>query len=112
MPQEPSLACPRPTPLSSPRCGQWHSLWSRRGGPPDFFVGQEVNGTFSRDGDGDHDGYVIAFVREPVSRLISAWKDKMACGLYLPTGLEGEGDGGYSESASLFKRKENMYAAA
>ena len=57
---------------------------------------------------GTHDGYAIAFVREPVSRLISAWKDKMACGLYIPAGQEGKGDGGYFEAANVQKRKENI----
>ena len=88
----------------------WHSLWSRRGGPPDFFGDKDGGYATQKDGGNATQGYVIAFVREPVSRLISAWKDKMACGLYLPSNLKGEGDGGYTESASLYKRKENMYA--
>jgi hypothetical protein len=81
----------------------WHSLWSARGGPPDFFVSGE---NFTEPG--THDGWAIAFVREPVSRLISAWKDKMACGLYIPAGQEGKGDGGYFEAANVQKRKENI----
>jgi hypothetical protein len=86
----------------------WHSLWSRRGGPPDFFGDKDGGYATQKDGGNATQGYVIAFVREPVSRLISAWKDKMACGLYLPSYLKGEGDGGYTESASLYKRKENI----
>jgi len=34
------------------------------------------NGTFH-----DPTAYKLAFVREPVSRLVSAWKDKLSCGI-------------------------------
>ena len=58
---------------------QWKNTFNEEGPPEDFFVSGE-DGT----GPGTHDGYAIAFVREPVSRLISAWKDKLACGLWVP----------------------------
>ena len=43
--------------------------WAKDGAPSNFFE-SPPEGALS-----------VAFVREPVSRLISAWKDKLACGL-------------------------------
>jgi hypothetical protein len=86
---------------------QWHGLFAKEGGPPDFFV-SGVNGSER----GAHDGYAIAFVREPVSRLISAWKDKFSCGLWVPK--EGDagvkhGDGGWFEASDgATRRRSNI----
>jgi hypothetical protein len=80
----------------------WGGVWARRGGPVDFFEHGKSNKTA-------HDGYAIAFVREPVSRLVSAWKDKFSCGLFVPRNEEGKGDGGWFEAAPEDRRKYNVH---
>jgi len=66
--------------------------------PKDFFV----SGKYFNES-GSHDGYAIAFVREPVSRLISAWKDKLSCGLYLTD----QSNGVYVPAADEYTRKQH-----
>jgi hypothetical protein len=78
----------------------WKGLWDKKGAPWDFFAAG-IDGNES----GTHDGHAIAFVREPVSRLVSAWKDKFSCGLWVPQGKEGKGDGGWFEASDGHSRR-------
>ena len=123
--------------LAPPR-HQWKGLWHAP--PPHFFTTHRKNGT--------HNGYAIAFVREPVShssklimqgtqspacviatsrlaraclrtaatgpisictcwahrRLISAWKDKLACGMYIPDQRPWGTEGGLRQTSSEARR--------
>ena len=80
---------------------EWQNTFAKEA-PKNFFVSKPSDSNPS--GKGEHDGYSIAFVREPVSRLISAWKDKMSCGLFIPTG-NGEA---YFEAADERSRREHI----
>ena len=53
-------------------------MWA--GPPPDLFSAANQSEPY----------YAVAFVREPISRLISAWKDKLACGMYIPDDRQGQ----------------------
>jgi hypothetical protein len=91
------------------RSPHWKHLWASHGGPADFFV-SGIDGNES----GTHNGHAMAFVREPVSRLISAWKDKFSCGLWVPQEMKvnkkGEpvkGDGGWFEASDGHTRRSS-----
>jgi len=73
--------------------------------PDDFFIKGHYGNETAK-----HDGYAIAFVREPVSRLISAWKDKMSCGLWVPWSVapgDGPGDKWFHATGERV-RKDNI----
>jgi hypothetical protein len=90
---------------------EWHNFFAQDGAPRDFFVsGFDDKGNYKN---GTHDGHAMAFVREPISRLVSAWKDKFSCGLYVPAGKEStgrkKGDGGWFEASNdPERRRQNI----
>ena len=77
--------------MQNPYSPPWEGVWSghpsvdffeRRPRGPAWDVADERLANMSgAEARGTREGYAIAFVREPIARLVSAWKDKLACGL-------------------------------